>query len=221
MPSDFIPRQDALALAFMQNFATKLSDNPSTYFVSPAEAAAITNVVEQFAAAMADLSDPSQRNPVNTAIKDECRNAAEQLVRKYAALIKPNDGISNPDKIEAGVRPINPNRDPIPCPQTAPKINVVAATFGRHTLKYTDSIDDESGARPFGASELQLFVAIADEPVTDWNEARFYGKFTKNPCAVAFTPADTGKQATYFARWAGRRGDVSPWSQPVYLAIAA
>lgn len=221
MADPFIPRPDTLALAWMQNFSQKLSDFPGTYMVSPAEAAAISNAVAGFAAAMGDIADPDQKTKVAVAVKDEARNAAEQLCRKYAALIKPNDAISNPDKIAAGVRPINPSREPIPCPQTAPKINVVGATFGTHTLKYADSINDESGARPFGASELQLFVAIDDEPVTDWREARFYGKFTKNPVAVAFTPDDNSKTATYYARWAGSRGDVSPWSQPVYLAIAA
>jgi hypothetical protein len=57
--------------------------------------------------------------------------------------------------------------------------------------------------------------------IIDPDEAQFYGKFTKNPVAVGFAPADNGKQATYFARWAGRRGDTGPWSAPVTLAIAA
>ena len=35
-----------------------------------------------------------------------------------------------------------------------------------------------------------------------------------------YSVADNGKQATYFARWAGSRGDTSPWSAPATLAIA-
>jgi hypothetical protein len=221
MPSDYIPTQDAQALAWMQNFAAKMTANPATYMISPAEAAGIANAVDEFAAAYADALDPEQRTPVAVAIKDEARNAAEQLCRQYATLIKFNAGIGDPDKIAAGVRPVNPNRNPIECPQTAPKINVVAATLGVHTLKFADSLTEESGAKPFGASELQLFVAIGDQPIFNVDDARFYNKFTRNPLAVAFAHQYNGKQATYFSRWAGRRGDVSPWSNPVSMAIAA
>ena len=79
----------------------------------------------------------------------------------------------------------------------------------------------DSPAKPFGATELQLFRTIGTAPATDPEQAQFYGKFTKNPVGVAFQPADNGKQATYFARWASRRGEVGPWSAPVSLAIAA
>ena len=46
-----------------------------------------------------------QRTPVVIATKDEMRNAAEQLIRQYATLIKYNAGMSNPEKIAIGVRP--------------------------------------------------------------------------------------------------------------------
>ena len=221
MPNDYIPAQDAQALAFMQTFAAGLSASPATYFVSVADATAVQNAVDAFAAAHADAVDPAQRTPVVVALKDEMRNAAAQLVRQFAVLIKYNAGISNPDKIAIGVRPVNPNREPINCPQTSPMLNVVAATPGAHTLRYADSLTPDSPARPFGASELQLFVAIAEEIVTDPDDAKFYNKFTRNPVAVGFDADDNGKQATYFARWAGRRGDFGPWSAPVTLAIAA
>lgn len=221
MAQSYIPARDADALAWLQTFASGITASPSTYFLSAAEALVIQNAVDEFAAAYADAIDPAQRTPVNIATKDEARNAAEQLCRQFATLIKVNAGISNPEKIAIGVRPVNPNRDPIECPQTSPTINVVAATPGTHTLRFADSLMPENRGKPFGASEVQLFVAIGAEPATDWNDARFYGKFTKNPLAVAFQPEDNGKQATYWARWAGRRGDVGPWSAAVSLAIAA
>jgi hypothetical protein len=221
MANDYIPGNDAGALAWMLTFAGGLVADPARYMVSVAEAAAIQVAVNQFDAAKSDADDPAQRTPVVVSIKDAARNAAEQLCRQYAGLIKLNAGISDADKIAIGVRPVNPNREPINCPQSAPKLNVVAATFGTHTLQYADSLTLDSGAKPFGATELQLFVAVADTVVTDPLAARFYNKFTKNPVAVAFTSADNGKQATYFGRWAGRRGDVSPWSNLVSLAIAA
>jgi hypothetical protein len=221
MPDGYIPNTDVGALNWMLTFAGGLVADPARYMTSVAEAAAIQLAVNAYDAAHADSIDPAQRTPVVVAIKDSARNAAEQLCRQYAGLIKLNAGISDADKIAIGVRPINPNREPIHCPQSAPKLNVVAATFGTHTLQYADSLTLDSGAKPFGATELQLFVAVADTVVTDPLTARFYNKFTKNPVGVAFTSADNGKQASYFSRWAGRRGDVSPWSNLVTLAIAA
>jgi hypothetical protein len=221
MANDYMGRTDDEMRSWMVNFANKLTENPSAYMTSVPESAGIQSAVDAFVAALADAEDPAQRTPVIVAIKDDARNAAAQLCRQYAGLIKLNAGISDADKIAAGVRPVNPNREPISCPQTAPQINVVAATFGTHTLKFADSLEDESNAKPFGASELQLFVAIGEGPITDPEQARFYNKFSKNPVAVAFAHADNGKQASYFARWAGRRGDFGPWSNPVSLAIAA
>lgn len=86
MPQDYIPKQDAQALAWMQTFAAGITASPSTYQLSAAEAAGIQNAVDAFAAAYADAIDPMQRTPVNVAIKDEARNAAEQLCREHAAL---------------------------------------------------------------------------------------------------------------------------------------
>jgi hypothetical protein len=102
-----------------------------------------------------------------------------------------------------------------------PGINAMAATQGAHTLTYYNSIDPTDRKKPFGATELELFVAIAPDQVDDPNEAKFYRKYTTNPMAVFFQPADKGKTATYFARWAGVRGDTSPFSAGVSLPIAA
>ena len=60
------------------------------------------------------------------------------------------------------------------------------------------------------------FIAAGDA-----NDAVFVGNFTKNPIAVAFSPEDDGKCATYFARWQSRCGDTGPWSLPVTMRIAA
>ena len=82
-------------------------------------------------------------------------------------------------------------------------------------------MDPNKRAKPFGAISLQLFVNVAEEVDPNPDTARFVGNYTKNPIVVAFDHSENGKQATYFARWQGRRGDVGPWSVPVSLAIAA
>lgn len=219
--ADYIPASDAGALAWMTTFAEGITANPGKYQLTSVDAASISNLVNAYSAAYADALDPAQRTSVNVAVKDNARASAEQLCRQYATLIKFNAGISDPDKIAIGARPVNPNRTPINPPASSPLLNVIGATPGCQTVRYADTNTPDSPAKPFGAVQLQLFVAVDANAVADPDSATFYGAFTKNPIGVLFSPSDDGKMATYFAKWASRRGDVGPWSLPVSMRIAA
>ncbi len=221
MSDNFIPRQDHLALAWMQNLAARFTANPGLYFVTPADALTVTNAVQLFATALTIATEPGTRTRPTINAKDTARNAAEQVCRQFAILCKYNAGITDEDKIDAGIRPVNPDRDPIDCPQTSPIVNVQAATPGSHTLRVTDSLEPEKRGKPFGASDCLLFCTIGEEPATNPDDAKFIGKFTKNPISVEFSAGDNTKIATYFAKWSSRKGEVGPWSLPISMAIAA
>ena len=90
-----------------------------------------------------------------------------------------------------------------------------------HTLAYRDSLNPTPRAKPHGAQALQLFMVVDDENAIDPREARFVGNFTSNPMTVTYAGRDRGKQATFFARWCGRRNQVGQWSLPVSMTIAA
>ena len=83
-----------------------------------------------------------------------------------------------------------------------------------------DSVTEDK-AKPFAATELQLFVAITETAGAPVSEAKFYGKFTRHPISVVFDEADDGKFATYYDRWASARGETGPWSVPATMRIAA
>jgi hypothetical protein len=219
--SGYIPAEDTLALAWMVNFASKLTTQFALYGVTPSDALAVTNAVNQFDAALQLTLDPATKTTVTVANKDQARAAAEAICRQYAMAIKVSAGVSDGDKIAIGVRPQNDQRDPIPAPDTSPMLNVVAATPLSHTLRYSDSMTPDSGRKPEGAISLQLFVAVGTEAATEEGAGNFYGNFTKNPVLVAFDPADDGKVASYSSRWQSRRGEVGPWSAPISFRIAA
>ena len=121
-----------------------------------------------------------------------------------------------------GVRPVNPDREPIDCPSTPPLINVLGNLPGTQTIRYADSSTPDSAAKPFGASELQLFLGVTEgETPATIAQSQFYGKFTRNPVQVDFDETQDGKLATYYARWASARGETGPWSVPVSFRIAA
>jgi hypothetical protein len=221
MATSYIPRPDALALNWMQVFALGIQANPALFMLLASDAAAISAAVDLFAAAFAVANDPATRTPVSVNSKDVARNSAEQICRQYAVLIKNNAGVSDSDKISIGVRPVNPSRSPVNVPESSPLLNIIGATPGAHTVRYADTNTPDKAAKPFGAVQLQLFVAVGTGPVADPSAAAFHGAFTKNPVGVAFDAADDGKVATYFGRWASRTGEVGPWSLPVSMRIAA
>jgi hypothetical protein len=221
MPSnDYIPRNDDAFRTYAQTFAQNLTDRPALYMVTPAQAAAVQGVVDNFVGKLLISSNEATRTKQTIADKDDARSIAESMIRQYAIDIKNNEGITDGDKLAIGVRPINPDREPIDCPTTPPLINVLGNLPGQQTVRYVDAETGDK-ARPFGASELQLFRGVGTEEIMPLAQCQFYGKFTRNPIEVAFDEADDGKIATYYARWASVRGDVSPFSVPVSFRIAA
>src|SRR5215218_6187825 len=125
---DFIPSQDPQALIWMQAFASGLSANPALYMVTAPDAATVSSAVGAFAAALPIATNPATRTEVTVAQKDDTRTSAEQVCRQFAILIKYNAGISDPDKIAIGVRPVNTSREPINVPDSSPLLNVIGAT---------------------------------------------------------------------------------------------
>ena len=218
---DYIPTQEAEALGWMQTFASGIQANFATYGLVLADSNTISNAVNLFAAARAIAIDPAQRTPVALNEKDEARNDAEVICRQYAQQIKLNAGVSDSDKIAIGIRPINEDRSPRPVPDSSPLLNVLGATPGSQTVRFSDSATPDSAAKPLGAECIQLFVAIKDAATVNEDDGQFYGAFSRNPIAVGFAPEDDGKMATYFARWANNRGEVGPWSLAVSMRIAA
>jgi len=221
MANSYIPQQEAAALAWMQVFAAGITANPGMYELAAADATAIQNAVDAFEAAYDVAVNPATRTKGTINLKDETRAAAEAICRQYAKLIKYNAGISDSSKIDIGVRPVNNSREPVNVPDSSPLLNILGATPGSHTVRYADSGTPDSAAKPFGAAQLQLFVAVDTNPIANADGAEFYGAFTKNPIGVGFSETDDGKMATYFARWASLRGEVGPWSLPVSMRIAA
>lgn len=221
MSNSYIPRSDSGALAWMKAFAGGLVADPSAYMLTPGQAQFIAQVVGEFEDAYNRAKCPLTRTRSAVSEKDQTRNSAEELCQQYYMMIKINAGISDQRKIDIGVRPVNRCRMPIKCPQSSPLLDTLGCTPGIQVLRYHDSNTPDSSAKPFGATELQLFVAVGDKTINDRSDAKLVGKYTRNPIRVRFHSADGGKRATYYARWVSRRGETGPWSLPVSMHIAA
>ena len=218
---DYIPSKDTDFRTWAVNFATNIAAAPAVYMMTVAEATGVTNAVNLFVAKLAIADNELTRTKQTIANKDDARSIAESLCRQYAMLIKDNAGITDGDKLSIGVRPENPSREPIDCPTTPPLLNILGNLPGTQTLRFADTTTPDSKAKPFGASELQLYLGIGTTELAPLSACQFYGKFTRNPIEVDFDETDDKKTATYYARWASVRGEVGPWSLPVTMTIAA
>src|SRR5687767_11080105 len=116
MAAPYIPTPDEAFRTWAVGFATNISINPPLYSLTAAQAASIQSVVDDFVDKLAISSNVLTRTQQAIADKDDSRSIAESLCRQYAVQIKSNVGVSDGDKINIGVRPINPDREPIECP---------------------------------------------------------------------------------------------------------
>lgn len=219
--TDYIPATDDGFATWGSNFALNINLSPSTYMLTVGQAAAIQSAVDLYVAKLAIADNEMTRNVGTIADKDDAKATASEICRGYAMMIKQNSGIADADKLFIGVRPVNTTREPIDPPSTAPLLNILGATPGVQSLRVADTTTPDSKSRPFGASNLQLFLGIGTEEPLPQAQCSFYGAFTRSAIDVEFSENDDGKIATFYGRWANQKGKVGPWSLPVSMRIAA
>ncbi len=204
-------------------FADGIAANVSLYQLTQPDADAISAAVQEFVEKYAVWNNPATRTSGSLEAKDASKFSALGICRVFYRQIQINNGISNENKVNIGVTPLSNGRTRRNCPQTSPALSIVASTPAAQTVQFRDSTDLTRRALPMGATMCQLFVEVgaANAQTFDETKARFVGNYTTSPMAVIFDDAERGKQATYFARWGGKRNEFGQWSLPVSMTIAA
>lgn len=223
----YIPDRDTDYDSWLLNFTTKLTADPATYGLVPADA---VNCAAQYTAWHAAylLGGGTYHTPVNPATKTvettqakvDARVASLAVVRPYAQLISRNAGVLASDKLSIGVNPRTSTPTPIPTPTSNPILSLVGATPWGHTLGYKDSAAITGKAKAFGAIQMELHCLVSATVIDDPAAIPYLGDYTKSPLAVSFSAEDVGKQAYYVARWKTRTGLVGPWSAIVNFTVA-
>lgn len=224
MQAPYIPPQDAQFDAWVTNFSTLLTADPTTYGLVAGDATAVAAVVTPWSAAYAAATNPSTRTSVTIAAKDAARNAATATIRPFAVQISRNAGVSNDDKTAIGVNLPNPNRTPVPPPTTVPGLTLVNAIHFQQTIAYRDTSTPTSKGKPPGATGMELRATVQVGPATDPEAAKPMTVATKSPIVLSFTAPDVAKTATYWARWVTRSGpggqaQTGDWSAPLSVVI--
>lgn len=221
MAAPYIPPKDADLANWSQNFADLIDAAPSTYGLQPSDAATIVAANNAWQAAYALAVNPTTRTTVTVADKNTQKIAAVIIFRTYAAQIRLNPGVSNPDKLALGLNLPNNSPSPIPPPPTFPILGIASAGPGQHEIRYADSASPSARKKAANALQMQLVRGVAVAAIADPALCSFLANVTKQPYQSVFTdPADAGKVATYFARWSTRNGELGPWSAGVSMTVA-
>lgn len=219
----YIPTRDVDLLAWADNFSAVLAAAPATYALVGGDITLISNLVTAFDTAYALAVNPATRTPATVAGKDSARGAMVPILREYAQLIKANTGISNADKVAAGIHIDDAVPTPVPPPTSVPRLAMNAAFHLTQQLDIRAIETPTSRAKPPGSIALLLFGTkslLADPVPTDPTVAPFAVLATRNLQTISFASGDVGKRMTYWGRWVNRRGEVGPWSNPLSQVIA-
>ena len=217
----------AAQLAWMETFIAEVAADPATYFVDPADVTDMQNAITAFRNAY-DVAgvvgrvavDPAGYTKPGRAALYSARDAAMLLVENWAGLIQSNAGISDMDKLDAGVQPRTTTRTPIPLPSSNPVIGLLLLNPGVAKMSIADSDTPALKAKPYGIVGCELAANI--DTVVDSNPANasVIGIATRTPHMQTFSSGDAGKVATVFGRWLNNRGEKTSWSAPVNFVIA-
>ncbi len=220
MSTRFLPVRESELDHWLANFAGSIAAAPGSYGLTAGDAASISAAVAAWHAAYQTSIAPSTRTISAVQAKRDQKRAVTAIVRRYAARIRGDAAIDSTLKLAIGLILRTPGGTPVPEPETVPKIFLRGQNTGEHLLQATDQVTGRKG-KPDRVAALVVFRTIADGPVLRPEGSAYIGLFTRPRFASAFTPADRGKTATYFARWANAKGQTGPWSQGLSVPIAA
>lgn len=221
MGAHFIPTREGDLDRWLKNFAAKVAADPAAYHLTAADGLALTGAYDAWHAAYTAATSPATRTRPAVAEKNERRRAAVALVRRIAAEVRADDGVSSELKIGLGLIVRGGKPAPIPPPETFPLLSIIELGRGTQDLRIADSQSPTRRAKPAGTSGLLIFRHVGDGPAATPAQCTFLALATRTEYTARFTPADNGKTATYFARWTNFRGEPGPWSPAATMPIAA
>ena len=83
--ADWVPSGEQAKLEAFTVFSRGLAERPDVYGVSAADVAEAVRLVDALRDAMAAISNPVTRTMRDTAVKNECLDAASPFLRRLAA----------------------------------------------------------------------------------------------------------------------------------------
>lgn len=238
----FIPEADSdFAFVAEHFFLYNLKRDPEAYALQGHEVAEIETAVAGFRTALARLLGKRRRDPELIWRKQAAREYAEEVIRRWANIIRANPNVSDTDKMLIRIKPRPGNLRRKKLPIDPPQLKFLGAgdgvTYeagvgngcGVHVLEFracvTSKITDPDfgkvrRARPDGAARMELFVdllplgqPIPHHPAELTGRPWYLGSFTTSRMEVHFPIPSEPMLVVYWGRWADAKGRVGRFSK--------
>lgn len=240
----FIPEADSDFAFTASNFASHIRRNADVCNVSADEVAEIDKAVKGFREALTALLVArvgKGHSPQLRMRKDTARKKAEEIVRRYANIIRADPNVSEMNKTQLRLKAKPKKLGKRKCPRTPPTLQFlgsgdgvaggvgIGSGSGVHVIQFVDQEQDailvRRKAKPDGAVRVELFFDMipVGEPVPRLPNERGWPKYensyTRSPMEVDFPIPSEPMLLVYWARWAGSACDVSRWSKPCVARV--
>lgn len=217
----YIPNSDSGFAAWSDNFVTLIGLDPARYGLEAADAAALLAQEAIWSAAYALCLSPSTKTKVAVADKDGEKVTHLQICRSYAAQIRANAGVADPDKTALGLTIPDPTPTPVPPPTTAPVLNVPLIGSLVHMMTIVDVLTPTLKAKPQGVAGCIIHYKDGVAAATDPTGASLLMLATKSDNILSVAGGTLGHIRTYWGQWYNRKGEIGPMGASCSAVIAS
>ena len=216
MGINFIPSTDAGLLAWVQNFSSLITANPTSYGLTAPTATALASLVTAYSTALTAATDPSTRGGSTILAKGQARVNLVAYCRKVARCIQGTLTVTDQQRYDLGLTVRNVEPTPIPRPAGAPLVEV-KQVFGRTArVRLIDAANPTRRGRPAGTMGASVFSHVGPTPPADLSAWQFEGSTGRTTIDVTF-PSSVPAGATVWltAFWFNPRKESGPPCDPV------
>jgi hypothetical protein len=214
-----IPKKDTLLVAWGLNFDQKATLSPVTYNLTPAQASAFHTLYQAFVSAfnaVATARESGTRSKALTSTKDAAKAALLRTARELYGFIQGSTTVTVANKEDIGVNPRNRLPSPIPPPDSAPDIDVIAVSGNTVKIRLHEAGDSSRRGKPAGVDGASVFSFIGAAPPNEESAWTFQGVTARTSLDIIFPPGTPpGARVWFTAFWFNQRKERGPASTPV------
>ncbi len=217
--SSYMPRSQADAVAWSQNFVAVIGPTPLLFGITADEAQNFARIVGELTDAWAVSQDPATRTKITIRTKDTALKAMKQYARYMVGRAQSFPSLTDTqrEQLQITIRKTEPAR-PAP-PTEAPVLNVLSIS-GR-TVKLKIARTDGKRGRPAKALGTILYVCQAETPDAENVSWSVLANTGKNTLEIPFPPSETTDTFWIMAQYYNGAKESGPLSTPVRAVLVA
>lgn len=223
MASDYMPRNDAEFMVWLDQFMSYLTAHVENVGLSEAEIADLLADLPLFQTALLEFQDARIAYKAKRDTKTDSRTAIQEIIRPLVSRIQSYAGTTNADRQALGIPVRNGETTPqeITIANNKPQAIVDVSQRYKHVLRIRNETQGSSfRAKPKGAKYAEVWIKKGGS-AEDLTGYVFYGTASKSPYLVEFNPEDANLPVHYRLCWVDGKGNKSTWSEIETATVAA